>query len=480
MVNKYFIAIRTCVCSLFFCLSTLSYATPVVDLDDPGELDAAKRLHDYYFEKGSAASYAYSVWDSASYNKAVQYQKLLKAGVFLTGAYERLREIGDAGEEAGDDGIFSVKQMFLDDCVRIRKICERIGDNCPRKGMRSEDCANSLERNCENILEGSCANILKDSVPETFLSAFRKLEISTSQQLDYLLAAYKSPLYANETPDLKRLVSLYHAVSYGSAVQATMQNNRYLGFHKNLTLWFLANFPFYPVFKPHLKQFLKSTYANSATPTLYNVNSHVISAALSYENEDYLEDLGKEIGFSLLWTLSCNSNSEELRNEVSFMESCKLDKHSGYPNLKGLKSYESYSLASTASPGSSKIHLTPVLDYVKNFSREESNPGDYSKQSLHHLMSKVLKDKTEGAMFFVLYRGAEKYQFFTVGVYRGFLAMSYIADDHAPTPFLNFLVPIKGINLDVLVDGMHEQLHQSKSNRDMVPDLQGVWLMSSQ
>ena len=95
-------------------------------------------------------------------------------------------------------------------------------------------------------------------------------------------------------------------------------------------------------------------------------------------------------------------------------------------------------------------------------------------------MSKIVEDKTEGALFFVLYRGADKYQFFTVGVFQGFLALSYIVNDHAPTPFLGFLTPMKDIDLNLLIEGIHSQLHQSKTHHDMVPDLQGVWMMSAQ
>ena len=314
---------------------------------------------------------------------------------------------------------------------------------------------------------------------KTFLSAFKELKISSSEQLDFLLTAFTSPIYKS-SPGLQLLTSLYHSVVYGSSVQAIMRSNMNWEYEKNLMLWFLANYPFYPVFKPHLKQFLKSTYANGASPALYNQDSHVISAALSADNEDYWEDLGKEIGFFLLWTLSCNSNGEELRNEISFMESCKLSKHDAYRDLKGLEHNGSYVLESTATAGPSKIRLTPAPGYYKDFSTPEAKPEEYSKKSLRHVLSKVVEDKTEGTMFFVVYRGADKYQFFSIGVYQGFLAVSYIVHDHPPTPFLSFLTPMKGIDLDVLIDGIHSQLHQSKSHHDMVPDLQGVWMMSSE
>lgn len=315
-------------------------------------------------------------------------------------------------------------------------------------------------------------------VDEIFVSAFKELKISSSDHFDFLITAFTSPIYKT-SPSLQLLISLYRSVFYGSSVQANMQSVSNWDFGSGYTLWFLANFPLYRVFKPHLKQFLNSTYVNSATPTLYNVDSHVINAALSSENEDYWEDLGKEIGFFILKQLSCKPAGKELRNEISFMESCKLSKNSVYRDLKDLKHNESYVLDSVTTSGPSKIRLTPVPGYFIDFSRQHATPEEYSRKSLHHVMNKVIEDKTEGALFFILYRGADKYQFFTLGVYQGFLTLSYIVDDHPPTPFLSFLIPMDGMKLDALIDGIHYQLHQSKSDHDMVPDLQGVWMMSS-
>ena len=315
-------------------------------------------------------------------------------------------------------------------------------------------------------------------VDKAFLSAFKQLNITTSEQLDSLLIAFTSPIY-QKSPNHQLLVSLYHSVVYGSAAQATMRRNTNWN-QINSVLWFLGNFPAYYVLKPHLQKFLDSTYANSASPALYNQYSHFFSTLLSFNNEDYLEDLFEEVGQSILWALSCKENGEELRNTVGFMESCKVSRHAGYNDLKGLQHNSTYQLKSEATSGSSKVRLTPVPGYSKDFRSPDQPPETYSKKSLHHIMSKVVEDKTEGVLFYVLYRGADKFQFFAVGVYEGNLSLSYVVMHHAPTPVLTHLIPLQGMNLDQIIDGIDALMHQGRNKHDMVPDLQGVWMLSSE
>ena len=315
-------------------------------------------------------------------------------------------------------------------------------------------------------------------IDEIFASAFRSLNISTTEELEFLLNAFTSPIY-QRSPNLELLISLYKPVAYGSATQAEMHSNAYLSL-KSRTLWFLGNFPGYLALggKPHIQKFLAAIYANRGYPALYNPpHSHFFSALTSSGND--WGDVFSELGHALLWAFSCNSDSEEFNNEITLLESCKVDKYQDYKDLKGLEHDQSYLLVSTKDSGSpeSKTQLTPAPGYFKEFA---DRSADYSLQSLRHVMHRVVEDKTEGAQFFVLFRGADKYQFFTVGIYQNYLSLAYVVDDHPPTPILSYLIPLKGMDLEQVIDGIHAMLHQSKSTHDMVPDLQGVWMISSQ
>lgn len=385
---------RTLVYVLLFCLAPLSFAAPVVNIDDRDLLHNAQALHEYYFKGHNVARYAYSYTDSASYHTAEQYQKLLDAKAVI--------------EEP------------------------------------------------------------EFKVDETFLSAFKKLKISSSEQLEFLLSAFSSPIY-KASPSLQFLMTLYYPVAYGSSAHTEMKSHM-----NNRTLWFLGHFIGYYALKPHLKTFLKAMYDNSGYPAVYNSTSHFFASLMSSDTE--WEDSLGELGFALVWALSCNTNNEELRNELSFLESCKLSKHRHYTELKELEYESPYLLKSLATAGISKMRLTPAPGYFKDFSGEEK----YSYKSLHHAMTKIVKDKTEGLQFFLLYRGEDKYQFFIAGVHQGFMSLSYVVHDHEPTPVLSYLIPLNGMNLEQIIGGIHGMLHQSKSDHDMVPDLQGVWMLSSE
>lgn len=321
----------------------------------------------------------------------------------------------------------------------------------------------------------------KHMINEDFLYAFKQLNISTSKEINFLLMAFASPIY-QASPNLKLLVSLYHSMIYGSSVQTTMQSNHQWNMENSL-LSFLGNFVGYYALKgkPHIQVFLKNIYMNNGYPALYNPpHSYFFSSLAAVYSEDYWEDAGGELGHVLLRGLSCGFNGEELRNTVGFMESCKVSKHSDYEDLANLKANGTYLLESEDTTGLSKMQLTPVPGYIKEFTAQEVSPEKYSYQSLHHVMSRVVGDKTEGALFFVLYRGTDKYQFFTAGIYQEYLSLSFVVDHHAPTPVLSYLIPLQGINLDQITDAIHAMLHQDMSNRNMVPDLQGVWMISSQ
>ena len=334
-------------------------------------------------------------------------------------------------------------------------------------------------------------------IDAAFLSAFKKLKISSSEQLEFLLTAFTSPIY-KASPSQKFLSALYHSISYGSFTQATLHNNLNWDFERSSILSFLGNYPAYYILtlldkKPELREFLYATHNNGGLPVLYNPpHSQFLSSIVSKYDEDYWENLGDEALHGLLWLLSCNNNGEELHNKISFMQNCKTDKHDGYPELKNLKFDQPEYLEVKANfeepinkktdesekdaKAPSRMQLTPVPGYFKNLSDQE----DYSLKSLQHLMTKIVEDRTEGAQFFVLYRGIDKFQFFTVGIYQGFLSLTYVVNHHAPTPTLNYLIPLKGMDLDLLVSGIHSMLHQDKSDHSMVPDLQGVWMISSQ
>ena len=318
-------------------------------------------------------------------------------------------------------------------------------------------------------------------VDEIFLAAFNELNILTSKQFSFLLTAFTSPIY-QASPDQQLLVSLYHAVAYGSAAQITMLRNMNWNL-ENSVLWFLGNFAGYYALKskPHYQKFLDSTYANGGFPALYNPpHSYFFSTLMAGSGEDYFEDLGNELGHALLRAFSCNFNGEALRNQMGFLENCKVDKHAGYTDLKDLRHDGSYLLEAEATTGLSKMRLTPAPGYVKDFTGHNISQEEYSYKSLHHVITRVVEDKTEGAMFYVLYRGADKYQFFTVGIYKGFLSLSFVVDHHAPTPVLSHLIPLRGMNLDQIVDGIDAVLHQDRTYHNLVPDLQGVWMISSQ
>ena len=319
-------------------------------------------------------------------------------------------------------------------------------------------------------------------VDEIFLSAFKQLKISTSDHLDFLLTAFTSPVY-KASPSLQLLMAVYQSVIYGSATQATIQSNINWEYDRNSILWFLGNHVVYHFLKrkPHYQVFLNNAYANKGFPALYNPpHSYFLWTLMLGGSEHSWKDVGSEFGHAFLWGLSCNFNGEELRNQMGFLENCKVDKHSGYTELKGLKQDESYLLESEATPGPSRMRLTPVPGYVKKFTDINASPEEYSYKSLQHIVSKVVTDKTEGALFYVLYRGLDKYQFFTIGVYQGFLSISFVVDHHAPTPVLSYQIPLRGMNLDQMVNGIDALLHQDRSPHNMVPDLQGVWMMSSQ
>lgn len=321
------------------------------------------------------------------------------------------------------------------------------------------------------------SNTSEYKIDKNFLSAFKQLKILTTEQLDILITAFKSPIYL-ASPSSQLLTTLYRSIDYGSKNHETLFNNIVWGYETSSLLWSLGNFVGYYALKskPHIQAFLDSTYANGGFPALYNPpHSYFFSELMSGG-----EDIGDELGHAVLAAFSYDCGSEELRNHVGFLENCKVDKHSGYPDLKSLKHDEHYTLEAKATSGVSKMHLTPVPGYYTNTNDTQLSKEEYSRQSLDHVVKKVIQDKTEGAIFYVLYRGLDKYQLFTIGVYQGFLSLTYVIDDHAPTPILNYLIPLKGMNVDQIIHGIHSMLHQGKSSHDMVPDLQGVWMISSQ
>ena len=416
MIMKSIKKIRTHIFALLFCLAPLSFAASGIKVDDINQLIDARAYYEYFFTNHNVAKYALSYLHSADYQKAEQYQKLLETGA-----------------------------------------------------------------------------VVEEPVPEvneTFLSAFKQLNISSSEQLEYLNSAFSSPIY-KASPNLQQLISVYHSVAYGSKVQSTLQNNLNWDHDRSDILSFLGNYlAYYTLYalgkKPELQEFLYATSKNGGSPVLYNPpHSQFLSSVVANSGDDYWENLGDEALHGYLWLHSCNNNGEELHNKIAFMQNCKTDKHDGYPELRNLVFDKPELLEvkeeKTKNPKvPSKMRLTPTLDYYSDYSDQDLSREAYSLKSLNHLMTRVVEDKTEGALFFVLYRGADKYQFFTVGLYQGFLSLTYVVDHHAPTPTLNYLIPLKGMDLNLLVNGIHSMLHQDKSNHSMVPDLQGVWMISSQ
>ena len=366
---------KTIIFVFIYFICPFSFPDPVFDINDRYLLQDAQVQHEYYFLWHGPGSYVASYIYPRSYQAAEQFQKLLEAKV-LVKSYE------------------AVEQSQL------------------ARSNTSKETDEFKEKSQQAGIPGYTEDIV-------FFSVFKTLPILTFEELDILLAAFTSPIYKS-SPDAKTLIYLYNSIVYGSRVHATMVTNIDLNMESSVfALW--VNFCHYYMLgsKPEMQRFLASTYANGGFLSLYNPpHSHFLAALFSFNNEHYLTDIVNEFGYVFLNALSCNYNRKELRNTALFLEACKVNLYYDGASMEGLDGDKDYFLRS-ATPGQSEVHLIPVEGYTKDLDTPGISPEERSYKSLHNIMSRVVDDKQEGVLFFVLYRGDEKYQFFTVGFTKG-------------------------------------------------------------
>ena len=187
--------------------------------------------------------------------------------------------------------------------------------------------------------------------------------------------------------------------------------------------------------------------------------------------------------------LSSPYPTEELKQQTLFMQECKISeqlqkqigqKGSMRENLKRLAGEFDNSAMFDVTPKRTSKRPIAVSSTVEVF------------QSIPTLSDVIhMAMKNEGMMYFFMFKGARKYQFFLLGSYKGKLNLFYVADNKRPTPAIVFSMPtgkkINYFNRDMDPHDYYESvlaiaintLMNGKKERDRVPTLESSVLMLS-
>ena len=321
--------------------------------------------------------------------------------------------------------------------------------------------------------------VFPDAINILFLKAFNQSKPDSAEKLEFLINAYTSELFkSNKT--VKHLVLLADSLYYGTKVQMALHAGSNNNLIKNQSLFFLGNWPayyFFKIKKPHIAKFLLNTWSNGAVPSFYNAPEpeFVETYYNSFDYYEFLKNLPSAMVRFILNSFSCDPANEYLQGHIKLLEFCKVNNSFDSMVHTGINFDTSFNLTAEINKDT---NLIPVNSYKKIIPDKERYEG---YNSLYYLLEKIVTDRTEGALFYVLFKGAVKYQFFSIGTYREHLSLTYVVDDNLPTPILNFLMPLKEINIGELADGIYTMLNQDKDNeKNIVPDLQGVWLIKGQ
>ena len=321
------------------------------------------------------------------------------------------------------------------------------------------------------------------TVNPVFLNALKLLPPKDFSDVERMIKAFSSGYY-KKYPSAETLIDLTKAIKYGTPVQQGLFASSYGYWGKNLIInlvqltayasgHFLSE-------KHYRAQFIRSTYKAGASPVILVDDSHVFEAVLNTPElnnglKSYFNSIYSEIKniTPIGAVLGCSPYNNNVAKQIKVLEYCKTSQslQSFVDENKPLKEHISLQVSSTQ-----EILLKPTV-YSKTFEDEKGFDG---RNSLTYLLKNIIHDRLDGAMYLIVFQGSDKYQFFTIGVLGNYLNLSLVILDETPAPVLNFSIPLENIENDQtdLVNGIHLMLNQDKENpRNLVPDLQGVWLM---
>ncbi|MGI9278702.1 MAG: hypothetical protein ACR2PX_03615 [Endozoicomonas sp.] len=278
-----------------------------------------------------------------------------------------------------------------------------------------------------------------------FAEAYELLGESAEENLGKLCAAYKLSSSENE-PTAQDILNAMKALAFGRAFNEGIETSRNKddGFvlHKAN---FLVKKGIKKVLPSHAKSFRKLIEKSHARTMLFNFN------------KDILKMLG----------IGSKARTDQIKDVVSFVMNTK--------DSRLLKSkagdVEAMSNGFNAVAGGAGLQLSKV------------DPGKvvshYSGKSQADVIIAAVTEhaaKQEGIVYLLAFYGGSKYQYFTVSISKGFINITFAADDNRPVPVIITSMPAHRVDYSTLAVAIDDFMR----GKDEVPNLLGLWRMADQ
>ncbi|WP_153301621.1 hypothetical protein [Endozoicomonas arenosclerae] len=278
-----------------------------------------------------------------------------------------------------------------------------------------------------------------------FAEAYEALGDEAEGSIARLCEAYK--LSASENvPSAQDILDAMKALEFGRNFNAGIEasRNRDDGF-------LLYKAP--SLVKKGVKKILPS-HARSFRKLIES--SHARTMVFNY-NKDILKLLG----------IGSKTRTDQVKDIVSFVSNTKDSRliKSKASNAEGMSNGFN-AVAGGAGLQLSKVDPGKVVSHYNGKSQADVIIAAVTEHAAIH----------EEVVYLLAFHGQSKYQYFTVSISKGFINITFAADDNRPVPVVITSMPASRVEYSTLAAAIDDFMR----GKDEVPDLLGIWRMADQ
>ncbi|WP_448215695.1 hypothetical protein [Endozoicomonas sp. 2B-B] len=281
------------------------------------------------------------------------------------------------------------------------------------------------------------------SVDPAFSEAYTALGAKAEENFSKLCEAYK--LSASESkPTAQDVLDAMKALDFGrqfnAGIEASRNRDDGLLLYKTPSLIKKA---FKSLLPSRARSFRKLIESSHARTMIFNINKDLVN----------------------LMGIGSKARTDQVNDIVSFTSNSKDSRliRSNTGNAEGM------SKGFNAVAGGSGLQLSKV------------DPGKvvshYSGKSQADVIIAAVTEhaaKHEDVVYLLAFYGQSKYQYFTVSIARGFINITFAADDNKPIPVVIASMPASRVDYSTLAAAINDFMR----GKDEVPDLLGIWRMA--
>ncbi|WP_257281005.1 MULTISPECIES: hypothetical protein [unclassified Endozoicomonas] len=284
------------------------------------------------------------------------------------------------------------------------------------------------------------------TVDRAFSEAYTALgSKKANENFSQLCEAYKLSASENK-PSAEDVLNAMKALEFGRHFNAGIEasRNRDDGFVLHKTPSFIKK-GIKALLPSHSRSFRKLIEHSHARTMIFNIN----------------KDLANILG------IGSKARNDQVKDIVGFAMNSKDSRliRSNAGNAEGMsKGFNA--VAGGAGLQLSKVDPGKVVSHYSGKSQADVIIAAVTEHAAKH----------EDIVYLLAFYGQSKYQYFTVSISRGFINITFAADDNRPVPVIITSMPASRVDYSTMAAAIDDFMR----GKDEVPDLLGIWRMADQ